>query len=870
LIGRTLAHYEITAPLGRGGMGEVYRARDTKLGRDVAIKILPREMSGDPERIARFQREARTLATLQHPNIASVYGFEEIAEARFLVMELVEGEDLAQRLARDPLSVDEAIAVATQIAAGLDAAHERGIVHRDLKPANVVLASDGAAKVLDFGLARAYGPEPESPEDLDHSPTITAGMTQAGTILGTASYMSPEQAKGRPVDQRADIWAWGVILWEMLAGRRLFTGDSVSDTLAGVLRQDIDVDELPDGTPANVRRLLAKCLERDPKRRLRHIGDASIYFEQPDAVAVTTTQTGPWKPVAAVATLAAVALAALLVLFPSGESEDRTVRRWDFGPTADGGGAELRASISPDGRTIAYSDRAGVWVRRIDELEPRNLARTDGASQLTWSSDSRTILFADGQHVSRVAATGGRVQSAGTVASGAAAASGSVVWNDDGTILITNGNSGIHRITAAGNDAEVFVEVGEDEMDFHEITAVPDGRGWVFVVHEPKGRFGRLDLLTADGDRRTLLELENDIYDVAVDPAGYLVVQQAGTNAGIWAAPFDLGTLELTGRLALFAAGGARATVSSNGTLVYTQSGGDLEGELVWLDAQGNELRVLTTVATERPFPRLSADGGEFVLPVTTDRGRDLWTFDADSGTGRLLQQTEALEDFATYAESGDRIYTYGPTDRGFMMSRLSPRSSEPAEELTIGVLPVAREDLGLLFHSRPRPGGFFFEICVLPLDDLDAEPRVLVATDDVNWGAAPSPDGRYLAYSSNESGSYQVYLTDLPNADSRWQVSVEGGHWPQWSADGKALYFALDDGVYRASFDGDDGVRVGPPEVLFEYPTLPWAPAWSSGFAVDGSGERFLVVRNPRPEETDAVRVVVVENWAAEFEAGR
>ena len=868
MIGNTLAHYEITAPLGKGGMGEVYRARDTKLGRDVAIKILPREMSGDPERIARFQREARTLATLQHPNIASVYGFEESAEARFLVMELVEGEDLAQRLARDPLSVDEAIAVANQIAAGLDAAHERGIVHRDLKPANVVLAPDGTAKVLDFGLARAYGPEPDMPEDLDHSPTITAGMTQAGTILGTASYMSPEQAKGRPVDQRADIWAWGVILWEMLAGQRLFTGDSVSDTLAGVLRQDVDVDELPEDTPPNVRRLLAKCLERDPKLRLRHIGDASIYFEQPNTPAETTTSAGPWKPIAAVATL--VAFAALLVLFPSGESEDRTVRRWDFGPTPDGGGAELRASISPDGRTIAYSDRAGVWVRRIDELGPRNLARTEEAGQLTWSSDSRTILFADGQHVSRVAATGGRVQSAGTVASGASAASGSVVWNDDGTILITNGNSGVHRITAAGNDAEVFVEVGGDEMDFHEITAVPDGRGWVFVVHEPQGRFGRLDLLTVDGDRRTLLALENDIYDVAIDPAGYLVVQQAGTNAGIWAAPFDLDTLELTGPLALFAAGGTRATVSSNGTLVYTQSGGDLEGELVWLDARGNELQVLTTVATERPFPRLSADGGEFVLPVTTDRGRDLWTFDADSGTGRLLQQTEALEDFATYAESGDRIYTYGPSDRGFRMSRLSPRSSEPAEELTIGVLPVAREDLDLLFYSRPRPGGFFFEICVLPLDDLDAEPRPLVVSDSINWGVAPSPDGRYLAYSSNESGSYHVYLTDLPDADSRWQVSVEGGHWPQWSADGSALYFALDDGVYRASFDGDDGVRVGPPELLFEYPTLPWAPTWSSGFAVDGSGERFLVVRNPRPEETDAARVVVVENWAAEFEAGR
>jgi serine/threonine protein kinase len=852
-------------------MGEVYRARDTRLGRDVAIKILPREMSGDPERIARFQREARTLATLQHPNVASVYGFEESAEARFLVMELVEGEDLAQRLARGPMSVDEAIAVAKQIAAGLDAAHERGIVHRDLKPANVNLTPDGTAKVLDFGLARAYGPESDTPEDLDHSPTITAGMTQAGTILGTASYMSPEQAKGRPVDQRADIWAWGAILWEMLAGQRLFSGDSVSDTLAGVLRQDVDVDELPEGTPDNVRRLLAKCLERDPKQRLRHIADASIYFEQPStAVATTTSSAGPWKPVAAVATLVAIGLAVLLVLFPSGESEDRTVRRWDFGPTADGGGAELRASISPDGRTIAYSDRVGIWVRPIDELEARILARTGAAGQLTWSSDSQTILFADGQHVSRVAATGGRVQSAGTVASGAAAASGSVVWNDDGTILVTNGNTGVHRITAAGNDAEVFVAVGEDEMDFHEITAVPGGRGWVFVVHEPQGHFGRLDLLTADGERRTLVELENDVYDVAIDPAGYLVVQQAGTNGGIWAAPFDLGALELTGPPALFAAGGTRPSVSSNGTLVYTQSGGDLEGELVWLDAQGAELQVLTTVATQRPFPRLSADGGEFVLPVTTDRGRDLWTFDADTGTGRLLQQTEAPEDFATYAESGDRIYTYGPTDRGFMMSRLSPRSSEPAEELTIGLLPVAREDLGLLFYSRPRPGGFFFEICVLPLDDLDAEPRVLVATDDVNWGAAPSPDGRYLAYSSNESGSYQIYLTDLPNAVSRWQVSVDGGHWPRWSADGSALYFAVGDGVYRSSFDADDGVRVGAPELLFEYTTVPWAPAWASAFDVDASGERFLVVRNPRPEETDATRVVVVENWAAEFEAGR
>jgi serine/threonine-protein kinase len=399
VIGQTLAHYQITDLLGRGGMGEVYRARDSKLDREVAIKILPREMSGDPERVARFQREARTLASLQHENIASIYGFEETSEARFLVMELVAGEDLSERIARGPLPADEATSIALQIARGLEAAHERGLVHRDLKPANVKLTPDGKAKILDFGLARAYAGETTEEEDPSASPTITAAMTQAGTILGTAAYMSPEQARGKSVDKRADIWSLGVILWEMLNGRRMFQGETISDTLAMVMRDEIQLDELPDDPGGNLCFLLERCLERDPAERLRDAGEARWLLTNDTlpgssvvdhAVPSGSSTNRPWIWLSA-ALLIVIVLLGFQLSRDSGQGVTGEVprpTRFALETVGDLAYLDDAPKISPDGSVVVYAAGGELWLHELSELLPQKvLIDAEGARAPFWSPD---------------------------------------------------------------------------------------------------------------------------------------------------------------------------------------------------------------------------------------------------------------------------------------------------------------------------------------------------------------------------------------------------------------------------------------------------------------------------------------------------
>ena len=502
MIGKSLGPYEIVEILGQGGMGQVYRAHDSRLGRDVAIKILPGEMSGDPERIARFRREARTLATLQHPHVATVHGFEDETDARFLVMELVEGEDLSERLARGPLPVDEAMDIARQIARGLEAAHEQGIVHRDLKPANVKITPGGEVKILDFGLARAYVGDEPGDADPAQSPTITAGMTAAGVVLGTAAYMSPEQARGKAVDKRADVWSFGVILYEMLTGTRLFGGDTVSDTLAGVLKSDIDLDTLPDGCPLWLRRLLERCLDREPTTRLRDVGEARIALERPGhdeaPVAMTSASTGlRWVVLAAVAGIV-LGVGITRVLMPAPELSTSTDRQVQI-RIPRSGEAVSRSAISPDGTRLVYTNGNELWLRAFAEREGRPIPDTAGAINVAWSPDGEWIAYSTLKTIYRSRPDGSRRTRVGVIETDMHAWAGGLAWSDDDRVVFTTGDSGIFSVSANGGDPRPVLLPDSTETDFHSLALLPEGSGYLFHPHRDLS-FSTIDVF--DGTTR--------------------------------------------------------------------------------------------------------------------------------------------------------------------------------------------------------------------------------------------------------------------------------------------------------------------------------------------------------------------------------
>ena len=546
---KSLAHYSIIAPIGKGGMGEVVRARDEKLQRDVALKLLPIEFADDPERMARFASEARILAALQHPNIATIFGIEEADGRTFLVMELVDGEDLDQRIKKGPIPTDEALAVAAQIAAGLEEAHERGIVHRDLKPANVMLTPGGIVKILDFGLARAMLGETTGEEDISNSPTLTA-LTGAGVILGTAAYMSPEQARGHSVDRRTDIWALGVIFFEMLTGKRLFRGDTISDTLAAVLREEPNWDGLPRNLPPRATRLLGRCLDRDQKRRLRDAGEMRVAFERPEDL----TAGGPAASAAAppvrsrywitAVVMGILATAALTWFFKP--TTEPPLRKLELGLSQ---GAKLDAersglAISPDGHTIAYVDQNRLWIRRLDQATPQEIADSEGAGLPFWSPDGVWLGYFADQSLWKIPARGGQRTRIGEAPSVMGAAAGAA-WLTDGMIYMTTGNHGLHAIPAVGGKAVEVMQVDrETEQDYHDAAPLPDGRGVLYVIHRVDDGISALGVW--DGkDRKQLLHLPGEyVKNPTYSSTGHILYAVGDERSSIWAVPFDLDKLE--------------------------------------------------------------------------------------------------------------------------------------------------------------------------------------------------------------------------------------------------------------------------------------------------------------------------------------
>ena len=881
--GSRLGPYEVLAPIGAGGMGEVYRARDAKLGRDVALKVLPEVFARDAERMARFQREAKVLASLSHPNIAPIYGLEDSSTTHALVMELIEGPTLADRIKSGPIPIDEALRIAKQICEALEYAHERGIVHRDLKPANIKVTNDDAVKVLDFGLAKALEGDASS-IDIANSPTVSRMATQAGVLLGTAAYMSPEQAKGKAVDRRADIWAFGCVLYEMLTGKMAFGGESVTDTLAAVIRAEPDWPQLPAATPVRVRVLLQRCLQKEPKQRLRDIGDARISLDEvlsgtPDpALAGAAGIAAPlWRRALpwAIAAALAIALAALGWTYEravSTPTPTQLLRYQIFPPEKASFGSAL--ALSHDGRHLAFSakaqdGRSQLWVRDLDALVSRPLPGTEDAAYVFWSPDSRALGFETGTKVERVDISGGVPQPIcdlpGVSLGGA--------WNQDG-VIVFGSLGGLMRVSAAGGAPSLLtkVDASRAEVAHGYPSFLPDGRRFLYARFSSTGSVGTyVGSLETQPEQQSTKPLMATVamYARTSGPGPGRILFQQSQNNPLMAQAFNASRMELEGDPVPVVQQVANITVSANGVLAY---GGNAPLQLTWFDRQGKTLGTLGEPGISASWPAISPDGSAVVAsrqdPETG--GQDLWLYDAARGTrsrltfdGKLNQAPVWSPDgsHVAFGSAGDgRINIYQKAINGIGQQEVLDKApaafrvpidwsrdgryviegvvSGANGKLAIWVLPLSPEQTGGDRKSYPYPNEPFNEI-----------------------GAKLSPNGQWLAYASDETGRDEIYVQTFPKPGGKWPVSVNGStNPPVWSRDGKELYFiGLDGKLMAVDVKGGPGgsFEAGTPRALFD-PHL--AGGQFTGFAVSKDG-RFLV---PTVAEQSGSPITVVVNWTA------
>jgi Tol biopolymer transport system component len=867
VIGQTLSHYRITAALGAGGMGEVYRATDTKLGRDVAIKILPPEVAQDPERLTRFQREAHVLASLNHPHVAAIHGLEEAAGAPFLVLELVEGEDLSERLGRGSIPPEETIEIARQIAEALEEAHEKGIVHRDLKPANVKVRPDGQVKVLDFGLAKAWAGDPLSGSsgDLSQSPTLVHSGTQAGVILGTAAYMSPEQARGRTVDRRADIWAFGALVFEMLTGRTLFTGDTVSDTLAAVLRQEVDWAALPAATPPALRHLLQRCLERDPKQRLRDVGEARIALAGPGMLApVGPAATAPgaggrgrlvWPALAACALLVGFALGALGPWRRGSPTPAERPLRTLVLPAA-GRTLEDSQAISPDGRWVAYTARGTLWLRNLSGIEARDVPDSEGAVRPFWSPRSDAVAFAAGGRILKVALEGGHPQelcrfSGGEFSGGSWSATEGIVF----TLARANWDGDVLRVPEGGGEPQPFAQVDrrKGERRLYDPYFLPDGRSLLYTLVTPEANNGTI-AVDRDGVR-TLLGVGDSTSQPAWSPPGHVVfTRHTGGDAALWALPFSLGTLAPTGEPFRVTTVGAQATVSVDGTLVYARRAPEVQ-KLVWVDRTGHTTGTMGQAGRSTLWtPALSPDGRR-VAAVMDWKSLSVW--DTERGIETRVSSDEERALFASWMPDSDEI-AYALGGGGALLVRRADGTGEPRVLLRrpgVAGPSFSADGSYLAFYVvDPETGRDLWAVATKDL----AKPFPLLRTPANEALPRISPDNRFVVYQSDASGRWEVYVQPFPNGEGRWQVSVEGGRNPVWNPAGGEIVFVSGNDLMAADVSTKSAFRVGAPHQLFSGATigtrLSLPTRIESFFDIAPDGRRFVVVQGVGMGTSDVV----------------
>ncbi|MBK7368267.1 MAG: serine/threonine-protein kinase [Candidatus Eisenbacteria bacterium] len=885
--GDKLGPYEIVAPLGAGGMGEVYRARDTRLHREVALKVLPAAFAQDPERIARFEREAKLLASLNHPHIGALYGLEESEGRRVLVLELVAGESLAERLRRGPMPLDEALPIACQIASALEAAHESGVVHRDLKPGNVMLRPDGTIKVLDFGLAKGgAGDSKSSDPQLSASPTMTYAATQAGVILGTAAYMSPEQARGRAVDRRSDIWSFGCVLLELLTGKPTFAGETVSDTLASILNSEPDWSTLPAGTPNRVSDLLRRCLRKDPSSRLRDAGDARIALEE----IIAAPDAGEDAPASAAASahgaarasngrivamlgfiaIAALAFAGWSLWRGAGAGNDATPMRFAIPASLSvTPSSSIEAfAIAPDGSAVAFvgQDSLGnssVWLRKLDALVPAQVPNTENAIALFWSPDSRQVaFFADGK-LKTVALAGGVVRTLCDAPDPRGAS-----WGSKGTIVLAPAATGpLYSVSADGGAPTVAVEMDttKKENSLRYPVFMPDGEHLLFLAL-PRFESSYFVYMTQLGSKSRRAAMNVDAapawagtgHVVTVLHDRLVAIRMDPTSGKVQGKPIDLGEAPLT----LAHDGCPAVSASNDGKLVFT-SGSLANTELAWLDRTGHRIGTVPLPVGRWETFSISPDSRRLAVGKRLSASETkLWTVDLTTGQGGPLCDVSPQAGIV-WSPDG-RMLAYQKLAEGMGQVFLQPANG--GEEKRLIPPPSLFQNLWswspdgkLILFSQPTPGRNW-DVMSAPVDGSSA-PQSLVSTAANENGAVLSPDSRWMLYVSDESGRNAVYVRSYPSGDERRQLGTLGlgatasTYILDWSRDGREILVSSDEVVtYPVTLS--PALQIGAPRRLFS------VPSGSIGIVPEPGYQRFLV---SQPLENAAPpQLTVLSGWSA------
>jgi serine/threonine-protein kinase len=942
--GTKLGPYEILAPLGVGGMGEVYRARDTKLGREVALKVLPAAMAHDVERMARFQREAQVLASLNHPNIAAIYGLEEWNGNCALVMELVEGPTLAALLENRNAKIGtrksgsslptnfesrfsplDLLGIAKQIAEAFEYAHERGIVHRDLKPANIKVTAEGVVKILDFGLAKALDTAVAAVSDrrpgedaqsgsLQNSPTLSIAATQAGVILGTAGYMSPEQAKGKAVDRRADIWAFGCVLYEMLSGRKVFEGETTTDVLAAVVRAEPEWNALPATTPVTIQRLLRRCLIKDAKQRLRDIGEARIVIEETlagdvgaDGIRPAEGERGstslmarlrspslsevegtalslskgrsplrswrrflPWA-LAAVSTFVLAVLTIRNAMRPPQPAIPNTTRVTVLLPETDhlALGLTPALAMSPDGMRLVYAANRGgstqLYLRSLDRFEATPIPGTEGAGSPFFSPDGQSLGFSAEGKLKKVSLGGGAPLTICSVT-----ASRGATWGPNDTIIYTPSNaiSGLFQVSAAGGTPKPLTvpdrTKGEYGHRWPEI--LPGGKAVLFTVWTGVSLDeARIAVLSLDTGKQRLL-VEGGTY-ARYAPSGHLVYVRAGE---LLAVPFDLERLEVTGPPVSILqgvsmrplTGAAEFAFSANGSFAYVP-GGPRGGEraLLWVDRKG-AAQPLPAPPRGYTTPRLSPDGQRVALGIE-DLNAGLWLYDLPRGTlSRLIKS--AVFPYPVWTPDGQRLTLrvnpdsnlyWMPTDGSGAAERLT--TSENAQ------YPGSWSPDGQVLAFTELDPTTGFDIWLLSLEG-DRKPKPFLRTASNEFGPVFSPDGRWLAYVSDESGRPEIYVQPFSGPGAKWQISTEGGTEPTWARNGRELFYRNGDKLMMAAVETKPVFSAAKPILLFEG-HYEIGLSGVEDYDVAPDGQRFLMIKTVA-QEAPPTHVNVVLNWSDEL----
>ena len=880
-VGTKLGTYEVTSHIGSGGMGEVYQAHDSKLGRDVAIKVLPEQFARDPERLARFQREAKMLAALNHPNIAAIYGLEQSGDTHYLVMELVPGETLRERVAGGrPVPVEEALTIAKQIAEALEAAHnsEKCIIHRDLKPANVKVTPEGRVKVLDFGLAKAFATDTAT-EDPSNSPTLSMNPTMQGVIMGTAAYMSPEQARGKAVTKATDIFAFGAVLYELLTGRQAFQGDDVGDILATVVKTDPDWSRLPESTPPAIHRLLLRCLRKDKRQRLQDATDARIEIEEALSGAEPLVVQG--VPAFGRRTLlvgagclvagSIVAGFAIWNLKPTPAPPSALVSRSVFSlPAGDRLGRldQPVVALSPDGSRMVYVAIRGstqqLYLRSMDSFEAKPVPSTEGAAAPFFSPDSQWIgFFAEGK-LKKISVNGGAAVVIGAAGGNTTALSGT--WGTGDNIVVQYlANGGLSEVSGAGGTPKLLKTSEKDEVSNRWPAFLPGGKVVLFTAgtsgiwSSPQLALYRLDA----GERRNLTSGTRPYYS----PTGHLLYAQGGT---LMAVPFDLQRLTVGGTpvpvaegvMQTISNGLAQYSVSENGTLAYV-SGGIQGGQntLVWVDRKGAEQPLPAPPHTYRS-PRVSPDGKR-VAVVLDDVGGQGWIYDIVRDTLTRLTFEAGGTSVLAWTRDGTRLaFNSGGTLNLYWQAA---DGSGKAERLTTSEnqqLPLSWTPDGQTLAYAELGPTTSWDAWVLRLSDRKAQPFLRTSF----YEAAPSfsPDGHWLAYVSDESGRFEIYVQPYPGPGGKYQISTEGGTEPVWNRNGRELFFRSGGKMMAVDITTQPGFSAGKARMLFEGPYLALATTIPS-YDVTPDGKRFLMLKASQETESTG-QIHIVQNWFEEL----